>query len=571
MLRQFYTQMKSRKPLIIFLFFLSLFVSPDLINAQTFSPISVSGFNQDVIAEGGPSSLATTSIQIDGGSSNRVIYTSAFRTFAGIGGGGIPDNGTIINGTSTYQMAPYTGNNALLLQRTQTGDLTLGTPAKYSRIRVLALSTEGVSRVNVKLFFTDGTSTDALTNYSLNDWFNSSVNLVLSGFGRCTRAAAPPYTADGYTTNPRMYYIDVTLNCTDKQKTLQRVNFTNVTTAGSNAPYPNAVFFGISGVAFSQSITTNSITPADCSGTNGGASIAITGSASPFTVAWNTNPVQTGTTVSGLPAGNYTATVTDAAGCATPYPVTIPFQSNLALTVHSDTTICRGASFAANTISNGTNFSWTPGDGVSNTGIANPTLSPTTTTTYIVNAVSGSCVENRSFTVTVVPSASVNAGPDVTVIAGDAVQLNATASAGTYQWTPSAGLSSATVLNPTATPQQTTTYSLTVTSAQGCTATDNMTVTVIPYCIKPMTAFTPNGDGINDRWIITNGACLKNAWVKVFNRYGSVVYESGDYKNDWDGSYKGKPVPDGTYYFAINYNLLNGKSEFLKGNVTILR
>ena len=84
-------------------------------------------------------------------------------------------------------------------------------------------------------------------------------------------------------------------------------------------------------------------------------------------------------------------------------------------------------------------------------------------------------------------------------------------------------------------------------------------------------AFTPNGDGINDKWLITNGNCLRTATAQVFNRYGAKVFESNDYRNTWDGTHKGRPLPDGTYYFVLTYELINGKKVFLKGNVTILR
>jgi gliding motility-associated-like protein len=86
-----------------------------------------------------------------------------------------------------------------------------------------------------------------------------------------------------------------------------------------------------------------------------------------------------------------------------------------------------------------------------------------------------------------------------------------------------------------------------------------------------MEAFTPNGDGINDSWLVTSGNCLKSAKAQVFNRYGAKVFESNDYNNDWKGTFEGKPLPDGTYYFVISYQLLTGKMEYLKGNVTILR
>ena len=610
---------------------------------QSFTPVTVTGFNHDVIAESGTSSLTTTTIPLDGVTvSNKVMYSVAFRTANGFGGGGIADNGLVTDAAGSYQLAPYTGNNALLLQRTQAGDLTLTTPAKFSALRVLCFSTEGVSAVNVTLTFTDATTTAALTNYSLGDWFNNTTNLVLSGFGRCTRAT-PASGADAYPTNPRMYYINVPLTCANKDKLLQKITFTNVTTAGTNAPYPNAVFFAVSGIA--SSVTT-AITNATCT-TNGSATLTLNGFTTPTTVSWNTVPVQTGVTATNLPAGTYQATITDGGGCVTVQSVTIALTNSLSMTAHADTSICNGASFNAGTISNAASYSWTPTSGVSNPAIANPVLSPTTTTTYTVTGTTGSCSISKTFTVnvqaavtlalhvdtticngasfnagtvsnattyswsptagvsnpaiaspvlsptttttytvtattgncsnvktlkvTVLPGVTVSAGPGASIFEGSSYQLQGSGTAGIYLWTPATGLSATNILNPIATPLQTTTYNLKITNTQGCSNSANVTIEVIPYCVKPMNAFTPNNDGSNDTWFITNGSCLKRATVQVYNRYGSKVFESQDYKNDWRGTYKNKPLPDGTYYYVIDYELINGTRVLKKGNVTILR
>ena len=95
----------------------------------------------------------------------------------------------------------------------------------------------------------------------------------------------------------------------------------------------------------------------------------------------------------------------------------------------------------------------------------------------------------------------------------------------------------------------------------------------MPYCIKPLDAFTPNGDGTNDRWLVTafGGTCVNKVIVNVFNRYGNLVYKNENYLNEWDGTYNGKPVPDGTYYYVIDYRLINGESIVMRGDVTILR
>jgi gliding motility-associated-like protein len=140
-------------------------------------------------------------------------------------------------------------------------------------------------------------------------------------------------------------------------------------------------------------------------------------------------------------------------------------------------------------------------------------------------------------------------------------------------WTPAASLTNATTFLTTAKPANTTTYTLTVTDANGCVATDNAVVTVLPYCLKVMDAFTPNGDGQNDRWIVTNngGQCVQQVYVTVHNRYGSIVYKNDNYQNNWDGTYNGKPIADGTYYYVVKYTLVNGGVASVKGDVTILR
>lgn len=536
-----------------------------------FVPVAVTGFNHDVIAEGGTSSLTNTSSALDAvPASNKVMYTVGFRTSAGFSGGGLPNNGTITDAAGSYQLATLDANNARIIPRSQNADINLVTPAKFSVVRLLAFTTEGTSLLNITLTFTDGTVTNALTGYSLGDWFNGTTNLVISGFGRCTRAT-PASGADGFSTNPRMYYIEIPMSCANKDKNLQKINIANVTTAGSNAPYPNTVIMALSGKAYTPTVVTTAQTNATCSG-NGSATLTITGSSGPYTVSWNTNPIQNGLTATNLTAGTYIATITDASSCTSTQSVTITGTNNLTMTSSLDTGICFGGSFLPNISSNAANYSWSPTAGVSNATIVNPVLSPLTTTTYTLTGTTGTnCSISRSFTVIVAQALNVNAGNDVTILSGASTQLNGTGPSGTYLWTPSTGLSSTSILNPVASPAVTTTYTLRITTQAGCTNTDDVKVTVIPYCLKPLNAFSPNGDGINDKWFVTNGNCTNNIKVLVFNRYGSKVYESNDYKNTWDGTYKGDPLPDATYYYQINFTLIDGSVRTLKGDVTILR
>ena len=276
--------------------------------------------------------------------------------------------------------------------------------------------------------------------------------------------------------------------------------------------------------------------------------------------------------------GNYTISVKDSLGCLFSLPVTLSYTNNLVLDVMPDTIVCKGAApVQIRTNSNATGFSWTPAAGLSDANIANPVYTPGDLGTYkyVVTGTLGVCSLQDSISFTVFTGVTVNAGPDITLVNQETVQIHGTAvNAASVLWTPATSLSSATVLNPNVRGDNigTFVYTLTGTSPEGCTASDEMTVTVIPYCVKVKNAFTPNGDGKNDYWqVYDNIECIKNVKVHVYNRYGGKVFESRDYRNDWNGTYKGKPVPDGTYYGVVEFSLINGRVFTVKTDLTILR
>ncbi len=181
----------------------------------------------------------------------------------------------------------------------------------------------------------------------------------------------------------------------------------------------------------------------------------------------------------------------------------------------------------------------------------------------------------KSITIGVKQSPAVDAGPDKIIVSGDQIKLDGSTGnniASSIAWTPANTLTDANTLTPTAKPTITTNYTLSIVNSNGCTSTDDALVTVLPYCIKVMDAFTPNGDNINDKWLVTQGgACTTQSKVTVFNRYGSEVYSNPNYQNDWTGTYKGKTIPDGTYYYQVEFTLVGGRKLFVKGDVTILR
>ena len=287
------------------------------------------------------------------------------------------------------------------------------------------------------------------------------------------------------------------------------------------------------------------------------------------------------------PALNNTATTpytfTPSTGqCATTAPMTITVNSAPpAPTVTSPLTYCQNAVVPALTAT-GNGLLWyntlTGGTG----SLSAPTPSTTTsgTNNYYVSQSTGTCEGPRAtITVNVINALTANAGPSVTIQSGAQTSLNGSGTPGAnYLWTANGPLSltNATVLNPVANPTQTTIYTLTVSAASGLcpSASDSMIVTVETSCVNVRNAFTPNGDGINDTWLVYDQAfCLQpnSVRVNVFNRYGNTVFESQNYTNNWNGTYKGKPVPDGTYYGVVEFTLANGNKRIVKTDLTLLR
>ena len=117
------------------------------------------------------------------------------------------------------------------------------------------------------------------------------------------------------------------------------------------------------------------------------------------------------------------------------------------------------------------------------------------------------------------------------------------------------------------------TISLTVTDNNGCTATDELTINECSPVVSLgdiTNAFTPNGDGRHDTWIINNISLYPDAKIEVYDRWGRLVYSvDGGYENDWDGKSNGKELPTDTYFFLIDLKIPG--LEPIEGTVTIIR
>ena len=212
------------------------------------------------------------------------------------------------------------------------------------------------------------------------------------------------------------------------------------------------------------------------------------------------------------------------------------------------------------------------GSVVTANGVFDPALSGAGTFTIQYDFPTDPCIVSANANVIVNPlPANVSAGPSISIVLGGGANLQGSASGTALTWSPSLGLSNTNTLTPFANPQQTTTYTLAAENSFGCIATDTMVVYVNAPCLDPSKIFTPNNDGLYDKWIVFNGSCLSRVDASVYNRYGSLVYHANDYQNQWDGTYKGKPLPDATYYYVLNITDINGNKYTKKGNVTIMR
>lgn len=382
---------------------LGLLVAVTGSHAQTYTPVAVTGFNADGIAESGTNSTLVTSTALD--LANNIMYSVDFGSLNQLPLG-IVNSGTIVSGTHTWQLQPFTANNLLYLSTggaqantLATGTLTLNTPTRFSNVSLLLFSTEGHSDLDIILNFTDGTSLGA-GSYTIQDWFDGT-GYVYSGYSR-TKRLTTGYLPDGNTTNnPRFYSVDIAFTCAYKLKSLQSITFTHLsgTTTASRI-----CVLGLSGSVYTPITANATITAASCGNANGSIALTATGGTSPLRFSWNTTPVQTTATAVNLGQGTYTCTITGADNCSVPYTGTVTANAAAVLSaLASAPAICEGeATNLSVTATGGTisNIVWMPGT----LNGANVSVSPAATTTYTVTAKDNfGCNLTASVPVTVKP------------------------------------------------------------------------------------------------------------------------------------------------------------------------
>ncbi len=242
----------------------------------------------------------------------------------------------------------------------------------------------------------------------------------------------------------------------------------------------------------------------------------------------------------------------------------------LIASVSGDTSICED-SCSVQTVSVTTGqapYSYLWSDGT--TGTDTHTLCPSATGNhYVVVTDANMNVDTVFFAITVNPHPVITVSNDTTIALGGVAYLDAMG-ADNYVWTPAGDLSCSNCSSPDANPFETTTYSVVGTS-NGCSSVASVVVTVeFNAEIFIPTAFSPNGDGLNDTYGVISSA-FKSAEFKVFDRWGSVVFETSDLSVKWDGNIKGEPAQVGTYHYVLTGVLHNNETRKMSGNTSLIR
>lgn len=283
------------------------------------------------------------------------------------------------------------------------------------------------------------------------------------------------------------YYCNIadTNGCT----TMASATLTEPTPLGFTTSYANIACFGDS----SGSVTAN-----------------ISGGTSPYTYSWQYDG-STSQTISNLPEGTYNCDVTDANGCLLSLSKTIT-QPSVPLTVDagSDFAICYGQLASLNATASGGiagySYSWSSTATVTPYNSASASTMPDSTATFNLFVTDGNgCVVSDQLIITVNYQPIADAGMDMIICEGSSTTIGTSPSGGnSYYWTPSSSISDNTLSNPTVAPLTSETFMLTVTSAGGCSSTDNVLVTVNPSPTVTLYPVNVSCNGGNDGIVTTN-------------------------------------------------------------------
>ncbi len=282
--------------------------------------------------------------------------------------------------------------------------------------------------------------------------------------------------------------------------------------------------------------------------------------------------------------GTYTVTLVmrDTTACNSPDTVTqVLTMTSFNVSAHftMPDSICLGTPVSpVATSSNGLTFTWTFGNGDTSTS-STPSCTYTAVGTYTVTfvvanpgACNGSDVYYQAITVVGAPTADFSFTPVLPEANVPTTFTNLSVNAVRYVWDFGDGSTSIEV-NPVHQYNATGTYNtcLTAYNSSNCPAKvcKKVSADVVPLIGVP-TGFSPNGDGDNDI-LYVRGAAIKTLDLKIYNRWGQMIFETTSKEIGWNGTFNGQPQPIDAYGYVLLATFIDGTSKTLKGNITLLR
>jgi large repetitive protein len=318
----------------------------------------------------------------------------------------------------------------------------------------------------------------------------------------------------------------------------------------------------------------SSVTPAQCNAFSptGSVDITVSGGTGSLSYLWSDGSINGDR--SGILAGVYGLVITDANGCTRNESITVISEITVNAYAGADTTVCTGSSIQLQGVGAGTP-SWNTSPYLSDTNILDPVASGMSGTTTFVLTITETasvygCYNVDSVTVDLYPETGLEAGKDTFVINGHSIQLEATGGPfDQYHWTPETGLDNSFIATPIASPLEPTLYYVFAINGYGCEEVDSIFIDVLED-IQAYNVFTPNGDGINEYFEITNSDRFPEMLVEIYNRWGDKLFSTVGYGSgsQWDGTARGGEAPVGTYYYII---VPYPGATPITGNVTIIR
>lgn len=311
----------------------------------------------------------------------------------------------------------------------------------------------------------------------------------------------------------------------------------------------------------------------------GGGPVAL--SATGQHTAWLWQDGSTGPGLSTDQPGTYSVTVTNAQGCTASASLTL--TAGVEYEVTATGPACTGDTdgrIAFQNTSGGTpplQFSIDGGQTFSSSTVFENL--PPGTYSLVVEDAAGCRTESEALLVepTVI---LLDAGEDLSIRLGESVTLSAQTNLVNplVLWQPPDYLDCPDCLSTVASPVKTTVYEVEITDPNGCKARDAVRVAVDGRRrVYVPTAFSPNGDGINDRLTVFGDASVAQVLsLQIFDRWGGLVYEGrnlqpNDTTTGWDGTVNGEAVQPGTYVYVLRLQLADGTEEWMKGEVVVVR